>query len=181
MEPELFFNTTTTQGNTMNLYDELSRSSTWEAFTEAPNYYEGGINNWEYLTFRDSQSGEDLFVVPGWNGYRTIKEFWDESIERGYLSFIEDEVHEKRDLTATSPYITEIVEEYNHDVFSEFGTFLGRTEYNVWLYFKQLDFVKNYNLGYKRYIVNLSSVAGEQEDWHDHYKIMKDKYEYVNR
>ena len=39
MEPELFFNTTTTQGNTNNLYEELSRSSTWEAFTEAQNYY----------------------------------------------------------------------------------------------------------------------------------------------
>jgi hypothetical protein len=77
-------------------------------------------------------------------------------------------------LTTTNPYITSPTEEFNNDVFSEYGTFLGKTEYNIWRYFEKLDFAKNYNLGHKRYIINLASVAGVKSREDGHFEYMYD-------
>ena len=71
---------------------------------------------------------------------RTAKDFWDESLETGYLSFIEDEFEEYKTVNIDNYYDTSlkyqtIVETANHDLFSVDGTFLGYTTYNslYWL------------------------------------------------
>ena len=174
-EPNFFVDKKTEHGTTLK--EEMENKAAWSGFgiNGGPiNYYQSKSydekqfsENYDQYYFEDSQSGENLFIVPGWNGYRTIKEFWEESVERGYLSFIEDEIYQVKDLDPLlGPYyVGDIVEEYNNDLFSKFGTFLGKTEYNLWLYFKDFDFANNWNKGHRRYIINLSSVAGRQTDW----------------
>ena len=57
-------------------------------------------------------------------------------------------------------------------MFSNYGTFLGKTEYNFWSIIDEFDIVGNYNKGIRRYIINLSSISGSYEEWNNHFDAM---------